>query len=130
MDTNDIIWRLAQLASLPFQERYVIDGTVDEYVLDTELLENVDGLKYQIRRPENINILNAEQSRALEDLIAYIENHSDQALSGKSREECALLIRESNVWRDMRNMANNALQTFGICVDLMSASEIDQLALG
>ncbi len=130
MDTNDIIWRLAQLASLPFQERYVIDGTLDEYVLDTELLENVDGLKYQIRRHENKNILTAEQSRTLDDLFAYIENHSGQALSGKSREECALLIRESKVWKEMRNLANNALKTFGISADLMSASEIDQLALG
>lgn len=127
MNAEDITWKLAQLASLPFQERYVIGGTADEYVLDTELLENVDGLKYLVRRPENRVVVTEDQMAALEELFFYIENNSGEVLSGKSREECASLIRESTVWKELRAKAKYALQLFGISVDQMSAEDVDRL---
>ena len=128
MDADDIAWRLAQLASLPFQERYVIGGNVDEYVLDVELLENVDSLKYLVRRPEHRHVLTNDQMVALEDIFLFIENRSGEALSARSREEGALLIRESSVWKDLRAKSTYALHLFGIAIDNMSAEEIANLS--
>lgn len=127
MNTNDITWRLAQLSSLPFQERYVIGGTPDEYVVDAELLENVDGLKYLVRRPENKGTLTEAQRGALEDLFAYIEMHSGDALSAQSHDEGMTLIRESVVWKTLRDKAATTLQLFGLSAE-MPVEEIDRLS--
>lgn len=128
MNADDIIWRLAQLASLRFQERYVIGGTSEEFVLDAELLENVDSLKFSLRRPENQDFLTQEQVAALEDLFSAIEESADKALSGGSREEGALLIRESQIWKSLRSKAGHALNLFGVSVEEMSAEEVDAIA--
>lgn len=127
MNSEDITWRLAQLSSLPFQERYVISGAADEYVLDTELLENVDGLKYRVRRPEERENFTNAQIAALEDLFDYIEAHSGEALSGKSREEAATLIRGSDIWNEMRAKAASALDAFGVSAHL-TVEEIDRMS--
>jgi len=127
MNTEDITWRLAELSSLPFQERYVIGGTADEYIIVTELLENIDGLKYLVRRPEErVQFTNA-QLAMLEDLFDYIEAHSGEALSGKSREDAAALIRGSDVWNEMRAKAASALEAFGVSADL-TVAEIDRMS--
>lgn len=128
MNAEDIIWRLAQLASLPYQERYVIGGTKDEYVLAVDLLENVDSLKYLICRSDDQSLLNADQSAALKNLFAYIEQNSGEALAGRSPEEGAKRIRESDVWKTLRAKAAAALKLFGVCIGRMSAEEVDKLA--
>jgi len=127
MNAEDITWRLAQLSSLPFQERYVIGGTADEYIVDTELLENIDGLKYLVRRPEERAQFTNAQLATLEDLFDYIEAHSGEALSGKSREDAAVLIRGSDVWKEMRTKAASALEAFGVSADL-TVAEIDRMS--
>jgi len=127
MKHEDILWRLAQLSSLPFQERYVIGGTPDEYVLDTELLENVDSIKYLVRRPEQQVDFTDLQIRALEQLFEYVELHSGEALSGASGVEAAALIRESSVWHEMRAKAASALEAFGLS-PAMTVEEIDRIS--
>lgn len=118
---------MARLSSLSYQERYVIAGTADEYVVDVELLEDVDGLKYQVRRPEGRAQFTNAQLATLEDLFDYIEAHSGEALSGKSREDAAVLIRESDVWSEMRAKAASALAAFGVSADL-TVAEIDRMS--
>ena len=97
MDSGDIVWRIAQLASLPFQERYFIGGTTNECVLSSELLENVDAIQYKVGRGNEANLTDA-QRLALQDLFVYIDQHSGEALGAKSRNAEAILIRESSVW--------------------------------
>jgi hypothetical protein len=128
MNIDDITWRLAQLASLPFQERYVICSTADEYVLDTELLENIDGLKHTVRSFENEEVLTNAQKDALEHLFVFIETYSSEVLSAKSRDEVAVLIRESSIWKTLRGKAAAALVSFGLSAE-MTLEEIDQLSV-
>lgn len=127
MNKNYIIPRLARLSSLPYQELYVIGGTAAEYVLDVELLEDVDGLKYQVRRPEERAQFTNAQLTTLEDLFDYIEANSGEALSGESREHAAVLIRGSDIWSEMRAKAASALEAFGVSADL-SVAEIDRMS--
>jgi hypothetical protein len=127
MNVDDIVWRLAQLASLPFQERYVIGGTADEYVLAEEILENVDGLKFLTRRPGNEPTLTDVQKDALDSLFACVETHSGEALSARSGNQAAILIRESEIWNMLREKAALALMSFGLSAD-MSVEEIDKLS--
>jgi hypothetical protein len=127
MNESYIIPRLARLSSLSYQERYVIGGSPDEYVIDVELLEDVDGLKYLVRRPEERAKFTNAQLATLEDLFDYIEAHSGEALSGKSREDAAVLIRGSDVWNEMRAKAASALEAFGVSADL-TVAEIDRMS--
>lgn len=113
MNLQMIVQPLAELASLSYQERYVIGGTADEYVLDVELLENVDGIQYWIERPEHGIALTDEQRVALWDLFSYIKSHSGEALSATSREEGSAIIRDSEVWATLRAKAAATLETFG-----------------
>lgn len=126
MDTRDITWRLAQLASLAFQERYVIGGTKDKHVLDVELLEDVDALQYMLRLQANVPPLTDDQRAALEDLFSYIDANSEEALSAQTRQEAAALIRESDIWITLRTKAAFALTLFGLSPD-MPISEIERL---
>ena len=127
MKVNDIVWRLAELASLPFQERYVIGATAEEYLLATELLENVDSLQYLVSRPENAYLLNADQLAALDELFKCIDEHSGEALSGASDDATAELIRSGTVWKMLRIKASSALSTFGLSAT-MTVEEIDKLS--
>jgi hypothetical protein len=123
---DDAIWRLAQLASLSFQERYVIGGTRDEHILDVDLLEEVLVLKYRVHRPENEAALTDTQRGALEDLWAYIEALSDDALSAESRDKWEILIREGTVWKTLRAKAAAALKLFGLPAEI-SVEEVERL---
>jgi hypothetical protein len=128
MNIEDIVWRLAQLASLPFQERYVIQADSEGYLLDSELLENVDSLKFLLRRSEHKHLVTNDQLSALEDLFLCIEKESGDALSANSREQGAFLIRESDVWKELRQKATYALTLFGVAIEKMSAEQVASLS--
>ena len=87
MDKSDIVWRLACLASLPYQERYVIGGTVDEYATSSDLLADVEALRDLIHRPEHARVTNAEQLGLLDDLIAYIDAQAHEELGSIPQEK-------------------------------------------
>ncbi len=128
MEISDIVWRLASLASLPYQERYVLAGTVDKYIIEAELLEDVIGLKFLLEHPGNRTSVNNDQMAALEDLFFYIEANSGEALAGApTKAEMEALIRESEVWKTLRTKAATALKAFGLPTD-MSVEEVERLA--
>jgi hypothetical protein len=128
MNVDDIIWRLAALGSLPYQERYVLGGTRDEYAVDTELLEDVDGLQYLLNNPENRQLVNDDQMAALQKLFDLIDTRSGEALARKTREESAALIRESEAWIELRKHSAEALALFGVSVNELSAEDVASLA--
>ena len=126
MNSRDIVWRLAQLASLPFQERYVINGNKEEYVLYNELLENVDSIKYLISTSRGDD-LSGRQVETLQQLFACIDAYSGEALEASSPQEGAALIRSSQIWKILRTKAEVALEAFGFS-SKMSVDEINQLS--
>jgi hypothetical protein len=117
MTINDIIVPLARLASLSFQERYVIGGTAEEYFIPEELLEDVDSFRFRIDRPENWNLLDVAQRAALEDLCRYIDEHSGEALEVETREAFAHELRHGVVWTELRRRASAILALFGASPD-------------
>ena len=106
----------------------MLGGTVNKYIVETELLEDVDGLKYLLARPENRHVVNDTQMAALKDLFLYIEDHSGEALAGaKTKTEMEALIRESEVWKTLRAKSANILQLFGLSGE-MSVEEVERLS--
>lgn len=128
MKIDYITERLVLLASLPYQKRYLVNGTVNEYVVPEELLD-IDELEHLLTRPENRLVVTSEQMAALNDLCNYIHKHRDTALPAEklSDKEFNTLIQESDVWNTIRTMATTTLTLFGVSVETMSVEDIDQM---
>jgi hypothetical protein len=123
---NELITALARLASLPFQRRYIIGGTVDTYFLPEELLEDVDGLVRRAKRAENSTQFSDVQMCALEALFRFIHEHSGEALECSSREDFFDKLLNGTRWSELRSKASAALAEFGLHIDTISVDEIDK----
>lgn len=126
--TEDIIWRVANLASWKLQERYIIHGTKDEYLLPNDLLESIGTLQDRIDRSENKDVLTHTQKSALEHLIAYVDANAEEALAPKTREEFLVHLR-GECWNQLRHKANEVLKLFGMDAPTMTLEEIEALSL-
>src|SRR5215813_1058902 len=112
---NELVTALARLASLPYQQRYIIGGTTDTYVLPEELLEDVDGLVRRARRAENSTQVSDARMWALDALIRFIDEHSDEALvECSSREEFFDKILNGATWFELRSKTSAAFAEFGV----------------
>jgi hypothetical protein len=128
MDRKDVIWRLACLASLPYQERYVLNGSEELYVTESELIQDIEGIRYVLERPGGLGFLNSGQMQALRELFSYIQLHSAEALAGaQTKAEMEALIKDSQVWKGLRSKAESALKEFGVSVE-MTIEDIEDLA--
>ena len=123
---NELVTALARLASLPYQQRYIIGGTADTYVLPEELLEDVDGLVLRAKRAENSAQFSDAQMCALDALATFIDEHSGKALGFSSPEDAADKILNGATWSELRSKASAALAEFGRQIDTISVEEIDE----
>ena len=127
MDHNDIVWRLAQLASLPYQERYIVQGTSDEFLTARDILEDVDAVRIAMNRG---HVVDGDLSSI--DLFAELFHAMDGAIeiasSIKSENRPNDSVIFSKQWDLIRNRAAYLLEHYGINIHDMSVSDIDQLA--
>jgi hypothetical protein len=123
---NQLVAALARLASLPYQQRYIIGGTVETYVLPEELVEDVDGLILRSKYPDNIVLFTGAQMAALDALSSLIDEISGEALSFSLSADVAEKIRSSPIWAELRLRAAIALELFGAVIDTLSVEDIDE----
>jgi hypothetical protein len=126
MTRSDILWRIAQMASWPFQERFVIHGTADEYVLDTEIVENVDAIRYALDRGDSGLSLTSDERKALDHLLAAVRAYGSDALTNEQGKDGALKMKDGSAWRKLRATASDALAAFGVSRD-PTLAEIENL---
>jgi hypothetical protein len=126
MKVEDIRICLAPLASLSYQERWINGGDKDRYVLASEMLEDLFRVQEQLRIPGFFQgEITIAQRAHLDGLFDYMNQHVDEALAGRSQTEQAQLIRDSEVWRTMRERAADALRVFGF--PEISKEELEEL---
>jgi hypothetical protein len=123
---DEVLAALAGLASLPYQKRYIVGGTVDEYILPEELLEDICGLVLRLKMPENRPQFSGAQTSALDALARFIDDRSDEALQFSSRDDLADKIVNGETWAELRLLASAALNEFGVRIDAISVEDIDQ----
>lgn len=128
MGKGDVIWRLAQLASLEYQSRYIMGGTKEEYRLTSELLQDV----FDIDRIISLAAFRTELSRfqldALQDLHCFLDQNFDAAMAGDTREEHYKNIRHGTAWEHLRAKASTVLSLLGVDPHHLSVDDIDQLS--
>lgn len=116
---NDLLETLAYLASLKVQEKYIIGGTIKEYIVPDDLLDDylseVEFFKFE-KFPNRIKWLKEKAGIKATDSIEKL--HSDIKSSGSFMEKythanIAELIKADPVWIKLRDSAGNILNLCG-----------------
>jgi len=122
---NQLVTALARLASRPYFERYIINAAIDSYVVPEELLEDVYSSVYWAKRAENLTEFSDAQMHAMDELIGFMDGHSDEVLF-PSDEDAADKMLNGAIWTELRSKASAALVEFGRPLDTISFEEIDE----
>lgn len=127
---EDVVWRLASLASFPYQERYVLNGTKDEYLVPEDIINDVDALRFWMHQPENQPLLSKDQFASLSSLLAAIEQTDDDKLglsASVSRLDFLAIFRTGDGWQLLRSKAAESLASFGFDIESMSIADIERI---
>jgi hypothetical protein len=103
---------LAHLASLVIQERHVVRGTRDEYLLPRELLLNFDDSYRPFRDSAWFLDLGPSVCRIIRELDSALEDGFD-TLGGYTHETAHQLIHDDPSWNRIRQLAGKALTAMG-----------------
>ncbi|MEM8918714.1 MAG: hypothetical protein AAGE37_07615 [Pseudomonadota bacterium] len=119
---NELFSNLATLASLEYQERYVIGGTEQEHVAIDDLIDDflasVDWMNTQIMSESDRNALN--------DFAQFLDKNRDGALAAKSFAEVKPLMRNSQIWMDIRLRASEAMSLLDLDWHHIPVEELDE----
>ena len=112
---SNLIETLAYLASEKAQERYIVGGTKEEYIVPDDLLEDlitqVEFFKFRnesLRMERLRSKLGEDGLKKLESLLAYIDEH-ETFLERYTNQDLAELVRSDVVWLDIRYRAAQIL---------------------
>src|SRR5690606_23425091 len=102
--------RLAPIASLAAQRRFIVNGTTESYLVPDELLEDVADVVRQVRDiPRVRNKLSEEASRAILDAEQLL-SHAQRALRDRDTDP-AELIERNEAWRSLRRHIAHCIET-------------------
>jgi hypothetical protein len=103
--------RLAPLASLAAQRRYIVHGTRDEYLVPSQLLDDADDVIRQIRTmPAVHDALSSAAVQAVLDLDDLLDAADRAAEVVSSGEE---LVERDVAWRAVREHVARCLDIMG-----------------
>lgn len=103
-----------------------MNGTKERYVLDRELIEDVDALRHSIDRPENLQVLTSHQRQRVWELLNFLDQIDPTLPCWQSHEETAEIETDLG-WIKLRESANAALRTFGLDAASLSIEQIEEL---
>lgn len=111
---NRIFDTLARLASLLYQQRFIIGGTRDEYVLPDQLLgEVISYMNTMLSNSRLTRAFNEKQLEKLTDLLQELERLSGQVPFDDESISNEELILRNQYWIDVRNLASGFLEKNG-----------------
>lgn len=123
---HDLFNNIATLASMEFQERYVIGGTAEEYLsidnLVHDFLSSAEWAKHEANRGKFL----PSHLAAIEELYSFLVAVCDEALNAKSFEEVGPLVRDKPVWAEIRAKAASTLSLLGISITDVPVEELDE----
>ena len=103
--------RLAPLASLAAQRRYIVQATRDEYLVPEELLNDADDVVKQVRTmPAVRDALPTSAVQAFLDLDGLLDAADSAAQSAQSSEQ---LVERDAAWRAVREHVARCLDMVG-----------------
>ena len=105
---------LARLASLLYQQKFIIDGARDEYVLPDQLLsEVISYMNTMLSNQKLSGAFNEKQLKELFDLLQELERLSGQVPFDDETVSNEELILRNKYWIDVRSLASIYLKKNG-----------------
>ena len=104
---------LAPLASLRVQDRYIVNGTKDEYLLPDELLERAISLLFEQR------VVKVEESRKLEELKQALRACNLPGTMSNSE-----LVFDYGPWKAVREKSRDYLAEIGFDLETWEKNEL------
>jgi hypothetical protein len=101
-------YRLAPLASLEVQRRFIVHATKDEYLLIEELLEDALDIERLIKSESDLSV---SQLECLKGFIHELKDRVDPIMEAAAHETAENLIELSEDWNVIRLLANDCLRT-------------------
>ena len=110
---NDLPFGLIEaLASVEAQRRYIIDATVDEYLVPDELLNDAWHFCERAERADMVASITSEQREAVQRLKSAVQSLGD-CTQLYDRSNIADLVERDKGWAVIRDRAGKALSSFG-----------------
>jgi hypothetical protein len=122
---SQLICALARLGSIDYQKAFVVEGTMAEYVMPVELIEDVDGLIHQSARAEYSNSFSDLEKTALAEIAEFIDLKSGEALEFKSRADAIEKIMNGIIWMELRYRAEQALSALNVDLSRLTLPDMD-----
>jgi hypothetical protein len=105
---------LCELASVAYQSKYVIHGTVEEYVLPEELIDCACSIiETTLKSKSLIKSLNSEEVRELFRLVTTLRGLQKDIPLNDPTVSNYELIQSNPSWLKARNLAQKALDVLG-----------------
>ena len=126
MALHNILNNIATLASLEYQERYVIGGTADEYIVIDDLLEDYSSSVYWANHRSNRAKFREDHLVAINQYYDFLLQVWDNAVDARSHAEVAPLMRDQPVWAEIRRRAADTLDKLGISIEHVAIEQLDE----
>ena len=120
-----LLQALARLASVKYQETYILNATQDEYALPEDIVEDVASLCALAGQDHYRSSFTDVQLSMLNKMVEAIKEHAKPLFSGSGRLEANTLIHENRDWMTLRKKADECLVVFGINVKNLTPEKID-----
>src|SRR5262249_39840612 len=109
-----IVDSIARLASLELQRRFIVNGTIDRYLLPEELLEEaISVLKLTAANLDCRALVSDQEMTCIVSLLQFLEVESPKLPIEETQFSNAELIEQNESWLTIRNKAMECLTTFG-----------------
>ena len=107
---DDFAIGLFDMASIKFQEKYILNGTKEEYILPVDLVQDLENCCNDMP----VNEFSEQELQLRQELLNKINDLNWNEINNKSRKH---LIYENISWIELRNTALKLLNILGYNLD-------------
>lgn len=119
---------MARVASISYQEAYIVNATPDEYALPSEMVDELaECCDLALRRARGNNDLPNSKLSALFALSEALQRYREAVDGERENRDVRFLIYEDANWSALRFVAVDCLVEFGIEANRLMAPEIDSI---
>lgn len=122
-----LLQSLARLASIEYQEAYIVRATADEYTLPEDLVEDVASLCALATRNQYSDKFSADELSKLSEMSELIRKYGKSLFDESTRMDVRALIYKSKNWAALRNGAVQCLSVFRVEILNLTPKQIDEI---
>ncbi|MEQ1540132.1 MAG: hypothetical protein ABL928_14485 [Sphingorhabdus sp.] len=117
---------IATLASMEYQEKYVIGGTAEEFLSIDDLIHDFLGSAEWAKHHANSHKFPPPHLAAIDELYNFLRAGCYEALDAKSFAEVGPLMRDRPIWVEIRTRAAETLSLLGISTANVPVEDLDE----